>query len=131
MKKDINIPKVENLYLAIALEYNTTFRTNDWNVYLINEKLEPLELVFIVSKGFDSKKNTSTMRHKIDVLPAKSAAKVEFIQDDVLTLDNEFKVSFFCNNKLFEKTFLIKKNSINESEIYNIETLNKNGVLFK
>lgn len=131
MKKDIKILKVENIYLAIATEYNAIFKTNDYYVYLINEKEIDLEMVLIVSKGFDDKRETSQMRHKIEKLLANSFAKIELIQENVLKLNNEFKVTFFENNKLFEKTFHIKNNSVKESSLRMIKILNKRGVLIK
>jgi hypothetical protein len=131
MKKDIVIPKVENVYLAVVCEYNKTFKTDDWNVYLINQKNVPLEMVLIVSKGFDQVKETSTMRHKLEVLPAKSAAKVEFMQEEVLSLNNEFKVTFFEENSIQEKTFILKKNTIKKNKIKPINFLDKQGFLIK
>jgi hypothetical protein len=131
MKKDIKILKVEDVHLAIALEYNSIFKIDDWNVYLINNKLEPLELVLIVSKGFSKSKKTATMRRKLSVLPAKSFAKIEFISEEVLSLDNEFLVAFFKGNVLYEKTFLVKKNTVNEKSIKQIEVLNLKGVLLQ
>jgi len=128
MKKDITIPKIENVHLAIVLEYNSIFKVNDWNVYLINERLEPLEMVLIVSKGFNTKDKTSTMRHKLAVLPAKAFAKIEFMQDEVLKLDNQFSVTFFIDNKMYEKTFLVKKNTVNPKTIKQIELLNLKGI---
>ena len=131
MKKDIQIPEVKDVYLAVALEYNKVHRVDDWNVYLINQKNEPLEMVLIVSKGFDDSKETSTMRHKLDVLPAKSGAKIEFMQEEILQLDNEFKVTFFENNVLQEKTFLVKKNTVKKDSIKPIEYLDKDGILIE
>ncbi len=131
MKKDINIPKVDGVYMAITHEYNTTFKTNDWNAYLINEKEEALEVILIVSHGFDDTLKTSIMRHKLDTLPAKSGAKIELMQDEVLKLNNEFKLTFFADNKLYEKTFLFKKNTIKESALRMIKILNKKGIVVK
>jgi hypothetical protein len=131
LKKDIKIPKVNDVHLAIALEYNTIFKTNDWNVYLINEKNEALEMILIVSKGFDNQNSTSTMRHKLTVLPAKSFVKIEFMQDEVLALDNEFLVTFFKDNVLYEKRFLVQKHSVSKKTIKQIDFLNLKGVLFK
>lgn len=131
MKKDIHIPKVENLFLAIALEYNAIFKTDDYYVYLINEKDVDLEMVLIVSKGFDERKETSKMRHKIEKLPANSFAKIEWIQEDVLKLNNEFKVTFFENNKMFEKNFIVKKGDVKKGSLKGIEMLNKRGFIIK
>lgn len=131
MKKDIEIPKVENVYLAVVHDYNKIFKTNDWNVYLINDKDIALEMVLIISKGFDEKNKTAKMRHKVEILPKKSAIKIEFMQDEVLVLNNEFKITFFAENQLFEKIFLFKKNSIKTSALRMINILNKRGVILK
>ncbi len=131
MKKDIEIPLVEGIYMAITHEYNQLFKTNDWNAYLINDKEEPIEMILIVSHGYDGEIKTSTMRHKLEKLPAKSGAKIELMQDEVLKLNNEFKLTFFAQNKLYEKTFLFKKNSIKESALRTIKILNKRGIIAK
>jgi hypothetical protein len=133
MKKDIQkIPSVEGVYIAIIYDYNKVFKTNDWNVYLINDKDITIEMVLIVSHGFDREINTSTMRHKLESLPAKSGAKIELMQDEVLKLNNEFKLTFFADNTLYEKTFLFKKNTIKESALRTIKILdNKKGIIVK
>ena len=132
MKKDIKIPTIEGVYMAITHEFNKIFKTNDWNAYLINDKDEPIEMILIVSHGYDGETKTSTMRHKLESLPAKSGAKIELMQDEVLKLNNEFRLTFFANNILFEKTFLFKKNTIKESTLRTIKFLeNKRGVIAK
>ncbi len=131
MKKDITIEKVENLELAVVQEYNPTFKSNDWYAYLINKKNVDLEVVLIVSDGKDGKKTTSTMRHKIEKMPANTIAKVELIQEEILKLDNQFKVTFFEGNKMQEKTFIIPKNSVKEGTLRHIKILDKKGVIFK
>ncbi len=131
MKKDIQIPEVTNVFMAVVKEYNTTFRTDDWYVYIINNKSVDLEMVLIVSRGFDEKDSTSTMRHKIEKMPANSYAKVELIQPELFKLDNEFSVSFFEDNQLFEKKFTFKKGSISNGALRMVSELNKKGVLKK
>jgi len=130
MNKDIDIPKVEGVYMAITHDYNEVFKTNDWNAYLINDKEIAIELVLIVSHGYDGDTKTSTMRHKLEKLPAKSGAKIELMQDEVLKLNNEFKLTFFLNNKLYEKAFLFEKNTIKENALRTIKTLDgKRGII--
>lgn len=129
MKKDIEIPKVKSVYMAVVNQFNETHRTHDWNVYLINDNDFALDTVLIVSLGYSSNKKTSVMRHKIDVLPAKSYAKVEFLQEDVLTLNNEFKVTFFKDNQMFDKTYIFKKNTINKQALQAIPLMGIRGVL--
>ncbi|MEH6407207.1 MAG: hypothetical protein V7767_08005 [Leeuwenhoekiella sp.] len=129
MRKDIEIPEVKDVYVAAILEFNEVHRTNDWNVYLINAKNSPLETVLIVSKGFDAERITSQMRHKLDVLPAKSFAKIEFLEDSVLKLNNEFSVTFFVGNNLFEKKFLYKPNTITKENNKALPIMLKEGIL--
>ena len=56
MKKDIIIPEISGVEMAVVFEYNGIYNTNDWNVYLINNNDAHLEMVVIVSKGFGNKK---------------------------------------------------------------------------
>ena len=131
MKKDIEIPKVDDLFMAISQEYNEAFKSNDHYAYLINKKDTDLDMVLIVSKGVDDHKETSIMRHKIEHLPANSFAKVELMLEDILVLNNHFKVTFFEDNRMFEKEFILKKNSLKEGTLRYIDILNKRGILLK
>ena len=131
MKKDIKIPEVTDLEMAIILEQNQAFNVNEWIVYLINRKNTPVEMVVIVSQGFSKTKTTSIFRKKIDVLPAKSMAKIELIQPELFSLDNRFQVTFFEDNTLYDATFLFKKNTIRKENLKNIEDFNKKGILCK
>ncbi|UMB59621.1 hypothetical protein MHL31_11075 [Lutibacter sp. A80] len=133
MKKDIKIPEVSDVFMAVVKEYNQDFKTEDWNAYIINNKDVDLEMVLIVSKGYDDDKmiETAVLRHKIEKLPAKSFAKVEFLQNDVLKLSNFFNVTFFEGNAMFDKKYLFEKNTIKDSALRNIPLLNKRGILIK
>lgn len=133
MKKDLNIPKVTNVYIAAIKEFNEEFQCNDWNAYIINKKTTPLEMVLIVSKGFDEStlSETAILRHKIEKLPPNSFAKIELLQPEVFQLNNVFNVTFFENNKLFDKKFTFKKGTIKDSNLRMISMLNKRGILAK
>ena len=131
MKKDIEIPEVENLFLAVTEEYNETFKGNDYYVYLINKRKADLEMVLVLSQGSDEKRKTSTMRHKIEKLPAQSFARVELMQKEVLELNNSFKVTFFEGSRMHEKDFLLKKGSLKEGNLRHIEILGERGIVLK
>ena len=88
-------------------------------------------MVLIVSKGYTEDKITTTMRHKLEKLPAKSYAKIELMQEDVLKLNNEFKVTFFEGNKMYDKTFLFRKNTINTKALQTIPLMSVKGILVK
>ena len=129
MKKDIQIPEVSGVEMAMVYEYNNIYKTDDWNVYLINNKSVPLEMLIVVSQGFSKKKTTSLLRKKLTVLPANSFAKIEYMQPELFKLNNRFQVTFFEKNTLFEKTFLFKENTVKESALRNISEIKKRGVL--
>ncbi|MBU3820473.1 hypothetical protein KO566_00240 [Flavobacteriaceae bacterium XHP0103] len=131
MKKDIQIPKVEGVYIAVVFEYNDVYKTNDWNAYIINDKEVDLDMVLIVTSGYNEQKITSTFRKKIDALPKKSYAKIELMPEALFVLNNTFKVSFFEGNKMFDKTFLFRKNTINSKALQNIPLMEAKGVLVK
>ncbi len=131
MKKDIIISEVENLSLAISQEYNEAFKSNDHYAYLINNKKVEIEMVLIVTQGTDGQRSTSTMRHKIERLPANSFAKIELMQEEILSLNNHFKITFFENNRMFEKEFMLKKNSLKDGALRHIKILNKKGIILK
>jgi len=133
MKKDLKIPEVENVFIAVVKEYNNEFKCEDWNAYIINNKEVDIEMVLIVSKGYDEDKllETSIMRKKIEKLPAKSFAKIELLQGEVVTISNFFNVTFFEGNQLFDKKYLFEKGTIKEGALRNIPLLNKRGILVK
>lgn len=131
MKKDIEIPEVKDVYVAAVKVFNKEFQVKEWNVYLINDSGEDIEMVLIVSKGHDKKKETSLMRHKIEKLPSKNFAKIEFLQEEVLALNNDFKISYFKDSKMFDKKFSFQKNSIKESAVQEIPVIPEKGVLAK
>ena len=131
MKEDINIPEVKDVHVAAVNVFNKEFEAYEWNVYLINDTKEPIEMVLIVSRGYDKKRETSLMRHKIEVLPSKNFAKIEYMQDEVLQLNNEFKVTYFKVSEMMEKTFLFKQNSIKKDLAVKIPVIPEKGILAK
>lgn len=129
MKKDIQIPVVENVYIAIVNEYNDIYKTQDWNAYIINDKAVDLDTVLIVTSGFSEDKMTSIFRKKLDKLPKKSYAKIELMQEDLFALNNQFKVTFFEGNTMFDKTYTFRKNTINLKALQPIPLMEARGVL--
>ncbi|GAA3593957.1 hypothetical protein Q4Q39_06465 [Flavivirga amylovorans] len=131
MKKDIQIPKVEDVYIAVVNEYNDIYKTQDWNAYIINDKDVDLEMILIVTSGYSENKTTSIFRKKLDKLPKKSYAKIELMQEGLFALNNTFKVSFFEGNTMFDKTYLFRKNTINLKALQSVPLMDVKGVLVK
>ena len=131
MKKDLQIPLVSGVEIAVVYEYNELYKTNDWNVYVINNNNVDIEMIVIVSQGFSETKKSTLLRKKLDTLPANSFAKVEFVQPELFVLNNRFQVSFFENNQLKDKTYLFEKNTIKEGSLRLIPEIKKRGILAK
>lgn len=131
MKKDIDkhIPEVEHVYVVAAFEFNKIFKVEEWTIYLVNDTTEAIETVLIVSKGESKTKMTSVLRKKLEVLPAKSFAKLEFLHDDVLEVDNIFQVTYFLNGKLMHKDFKFPKQSLKSKDIEALPLLTLKGII--
>ena len=135
MKSDIKILEVENVFLAAVSEYSDDFGENIWNIYLINDSDFDLESVMVVSKAFGTvdgeMKKTSLLRHAFISVPAVTVVKVEMIEKSVLQLNNEFMLTYFIGNTLYDKPFIFKKNFATNSEIEEIPILFVDGIVVR
>lgn len=131
MRKDIEIPKVESVHIVAVKEWDKDFTEQLWNVYLVNNREDEIDTVLVLSRGKSEDKKTSTLRHGLGNLKPKSSAKVEFIPTEVLGFTNEYLVTFFAENKLFERKFIFEPNSISEENIVEIPVLESEGILAK
>jgi len=135
MKKDIDFGKVEDLALAIVPENDGTLAEEEWSVYLVNLKDEPIEGVIIASTGYgdlDGKKvKTSTLRQFFDRVSSNEFVKVEMIEKQLFALNNEFWISFWINGKMFDKRYVFVTESINLENFTQIPLMGKRGVMIK
>ena len=135
MKKDIIIPTVENVFLAAVQEWNDDFMEKVWYVHLVNDSDYDLDGVMVVSKAFGTidgeMKKTSLLRHAFVAVPAVSVVKVEMVEKSVLALNNEFMVTFFIGNTLYDKKYIFKANSINETAVEEVPILFVDGVIVR
>jgi len=128
MKEDIDFPKVEGVSVAIIKE-----EEDIWTVYLINQNNEPIEGVLVNSRGYGvikgEEKKTSTLRHFLDVVPAHSFKQVEPIQNELLVLSNEYWVSFYLKNKMYDKKYIFLPETILKQNTVDIPLVDKKGIL--
>ncbi|WP_194777194.1 hypothetical protein [Pararhodonellum marinum] len=131
MKKDIEFHPVTGVKLAIAREENNGQIA--WNVYIINLNLIELKTLMVTSKGYGEiegeVKKTSTLRHLIEELGPQSIAKVEPIDPNLFVLNNEFWVSYFILDQIFDKKFVFVTGSMDEENITFIPEIGLEGVL--
>ena len=135
MKKDIIIPEVENVFMAVVQEWSDEFMEKVWYAYLVNDSDFQLDGVMVVSKAFGTidgeMKKTSLLRHAFAEIPEVSVAKIELIEKSVLPLNNEFMVTFFIGNTLYDKKFIFKANSIQEANYEEVPILFVDGVIVR
>ncbi|WP_288373357.1 hypothetical protein [uncultured Algoriphagus sp.] len=131
MKKDIDFSPVTGVKLAIAK--TETESGEDWAVYIINLNLIELKNVMITSKGYGElegeQRKTSTLRHLIEELGAQSVAKIEPIDPAIFELTNEFWVSYYILDQIFDKKFIFTPGSFHPSLQRMIPELGLEGVL--
>lgn len=131
MKKDIEFHPVTGVKLAIAREEKGG--KEEWAVYIINKNLIELHTLMITSKGYGmisgENKKTSVLRHLIEELGPQSIAKVEPIDPALFSLNNEFWVSYFILDQIFDKKFVFVKGSMHQQNISYIPEIDLYGVV--
>jgi hypothetical protein len=132
MKKDIEVPQVENVTLAVVREKNLLSQ-DEWKVYLINNNDFPIENTLVASRGYGEKdgeeQRTSTLRHFLETVPGKSSAVVESIDPKVFHLNNEYWVSYYIGREIYDKRFVFVPDTICEENLVFIKEIEKEGVL--
>lgn len=131
MKKDIAFHPVTGVKIAIAKE--EVNGQTEWGVYIINHNLIELNNVMITSKGYGfiegEQRKTSTLRHMIQELGPQAIAKVEPIDPSVFVLNNEFWVSYYILDQIFDKKFIFPEGSMAPTNVRFIPELGLEGVL--
>jgi hypothetical protein len=135
MKADIIIPEVENIFVAAVQEWSDDFMEKVWYAYLVNDSDFLIESVMVVSKAFGTiygeMKKTSLLRHAFVEVPAVSVVKIEMLEKSVLVLNNEFMVTFFIGDKLYDKKFIFKADSINLASVEEVPILFVDGIIVR
>jgi hypothetical protein len=130
----IDLPKniVENVAIAVVLESSTP-EVKNWKVYLLNLKDEPISTVLVSSKGYGEKDGkqvkTSVLRHSIGTIAAQDYAAIELIDEQVLGLTNEYWLSYYIGEHIFDKKFIFVPESIIDTNLSRIPLLNMPGVM--
>ena len=131
MRKDIQIPKVEDVHIVAIKEWDKDFKDQQWNIYVLNNKATEISTILVLSRGNSEDKKTSTLRHSLGDLQPYSSAKVEFITTEVLGFTNEYLITFFSENILFERKFVFEPNTISEDKTITLPVVDKEGILAK
>jgi len=136
MREELKGPKVENVSIAlveIPLENNE----KEYIVYLLNLRDDIMEGIIVASTGYGENPNTgeqiktSTLRKGIELMLPNEAARIEPIMPELFDLTNEYWVSFWVNEVMYNKRFVFVPGSINEKEFQYIERLGHKGVILE
>lgn len=114
MREDIKVPESKDVYVIAVSEWNEEKWFQQWNIYLVNLKNEPIEMVLILARGYSEDRKTSTIRHGLGDMPANEMRKIEMVDEQVFVVNNEYLVTYLYKGKMLEKTFTFPANSIKE-----------------
>jgi hypothetical protein len=132
MIKDIKIPEVKNVTLAVARK-TSPGESPEWNVFLINNNNFSIENTLVSSKGYGEKEGeqqmTSVLRHFFETVPANSTVLIEPIDPAVFHLTNEYWLSYYVGREIFDKRFVFVPDAIREENLSFIKELEMEGIL--
>ena len=133
MKKDISIPKVKDVGVAIIREKDKNEWV--WRAYLLNLNNCIINDVLVSSRGYgtinDKKKKTSSFSHYLGNVDKKSFKFIELVSEETFVLSNEFFVTFYIDGVIHDKKYIFLPETIQKGNFTTIPILNQKGVLIK
>jgi len=134
MIKDLPENYVTDIAVAVALEGENA-ESKTFHVYLINLKKEAVENVLITSKGYGEKNGeqvkTSTLRHMFPLVESGAYKQIEMIDEQTFGLNNEYWVSYYIGNQIYDKKFIFLPESIIDANFIKLPVVNKPGVMIR
>lgn len=136
MREELLGPKVEGVAFAVVQQLNEE-NEKVYNVYLLNLREDIMEGIIVTSQGYGNNVNTgevirtSKLRHSLEILLPNEAAKIEPIVEEVFGLSNEYWISFWVNDTLYDKKFVFVAESISEENMKLLPVIGEKGVMIK
>lgn len=134
MREELMGPKVENVKMVVIPEKNEEGAIQHY-VYLVSLRDDIMEGIIITSRGYGEnvqtgeQVKTSTLRHCIEVLLPNEAAKIEPIMEDVFGLTNEYWLSFWADDVMYDKKFIFLPETIQEKNMQDIPQMGRKGIM--
>ena len=129
MKKDIIVPKVKDVAVAVIEEQD------EWAAYLINMNSVSIENTLVSSKGYgeinNKLKKTTSFSHFLGTIKKNSFKKVELINKSVLGLTNEFFITYYIDGLIYDKKYIFLPESIITENKTQIPLIDCKGVMIK
>ncbi|SNR76396.1 MULTISPECIES: hypothetical protein [Hymenobacter] len=137
MKKDISFNPVQGVSIAIVPDDSviTQEGKTGWQVYLLNTNDSALQNVIVSSNGYGTSLEdgepvrTSTLRHVLLEVEPQSAVPIEPIDPALFHLNNQYWVSYYQGQQIFDKKFIFVPDSIVADSLLYIPLLDRKGVL--
>jgi hypothetical protein len=133
MKLSELIPPVEGINMVVLLDEGQG--EPSYYVYLVNNKPDIIEGIIVTSVGYgeDLKTGenvkTSVFRHSLEVMLPGELAKIEMISPEVFNLYNEFWVSFWLEEILYDKKFVFAPRTILTENLSYLKQFEKKGIM--
>jgi hypothetical protein len=133
MKLSELIPPVEGINMVVLLDEGQG--EPSYYVYLVNNKPDIIEGIIVTSVGYgeDLKTGenvkTSVLRHSLEVMLPGELAKIEMISPEVFNLYNEFWVSFWLEEILYDKKFVFAPRTILTENLTYLKQFEKKGIM--
>lgn len=136
MKEDIKFSPVEGVSVAIVPDEAAAVEDGKagWLVYLLNHNAHALHNVIISANGYGTQDNgevikTSVLRHVFTEVAPHTSVVVEPIDPDLFHLNNQYWVSYYLDDQIFDKKFIFVPDSIVPANLIHITLLGREGVL--
>ncbi|MFK7785146.1 MAG: hypothetical protein AB8B56_08520 [Crocinitomicaceae bacterium] len=136
MREELRGPAVEGVAFAVVQQLNED-NEKIYNVYLLNFREDIMEGIIVTSQGYGTNVNTgekirtSKLRHSLEVLLPNEAAKIEPIIEEVFGLSNEYWLSFWVEDVLYDKKFVFVAESISEENMKLLPLIGEKGVMIR
>lgn len=126
--------EVRDIAIAIVPEGKGK-EEKQWTVYILNMKNAPIRNVLINAEGRGlidgEERHTATLRFFFDKLEALSSRSVEIIMPEAFALNNQYWVSFYEGERVFDKRYVFAANTISEDRLVMVPLLDKPGVFIR
>ena len=134
MKKDIDFLEVVDIGIAIVLE-SASAENRNWRAYLLNFKSETISNVLVSTKGYGllngAEVKTAIFRHSLGSLAPQSFTAIEIIDESLFVIHNEFWLSFYIGDRVFDKKITFLPNTISTVNVDLIPLIMLPGVIIR
>ena len=134
MKKDIDFLEVVDIGIAIVLESESE-ESRNWKAYLLNFKSETISNILVSTKGYGllngSEVKTATFRHSLGSLAPQSYTPIEIIDESLFVIHNEFWLSFYIGDRVFDKKITFLPDTISAVNLDLIPLIMLPGVIIR